>query len=93
MAANDAECHVIIQGKLLSIVKANFLTFIVGYSQEQRDAVQMMDFDAGYTDAVNDVHAVKHILPLGSEAWDLDYEGEELIFEDLEEDLACTKGV
>ena len=52
-----------------------------------------MDFDTGYTDTVNDVHAVKHILSLGEEAWDLDCEGEELIFEDVEKDLAHAKEV
>ena len=53
----------------------------------------MMDFNAEYTDTVNNIHAAKHVLPPGEERQDLDYEGKELIFEDVEEDIACAKGV
>lgn len=65
---------------------------MVGYSQEQRDDVQMMDLDAGY--GGDDIHAIAHIPPPGEEGRDIDCEGGELhVFEGLEDDLAKAKGL
>lgn len=60
-------------------------------SQDDRDAVEQMDIDAGHSG--EDVFAISHIAPPGEEGLDISHEGgEHKVFEDLVETLAQSTG-
>jgi hypothetical protein len=59
-------------------------------SQEDRDAVERMDLDAGLAE---DVAAVSHTAPPGDEGYDISHEGgEHEVFDDLVDGLAQCNG-
>ena len=63
----------------------------LGLDQEDRDAVQQMDLDAGI--GADDVDAISHTAPPGEEGFDISHEGGEFeVFEDLVAGLAESGG-
>jgi hypothetical protein len=63
-----------------------------GLSQEDRNAVQQMDLDAGFG-TNDDVDAISHTVPPGEEGFDISHEGGEFeVFEDLVAGLAAANG-
>ena len=79
-------------GSVLSISSLQALLMITAaYSQEERNAVQEMDLDAGLSD--NDIVALMHLPPPGEEGLDLSHEaGEHEVFDGLVEDIAKATG-
>jgi hypothetical protein len=62
-----------------------------GLNQEDRDAVQQMDFDADY--GTEDVDAISYTAPPGEEGFDISHEGGEFaVFEDVAAGLAESSG-
>jgi hypothetical protein len=60
-------------------------------SQEDREAVERMDLDAGHL--ADDVTAVSHMAPPGEEGFDISHEGGEYeVFDDLVDGLAQCNG-
>jgi hypothetical protein len=63
-----------------------------GLNQEDRDAVQQMDLDTGFS-TNNDVDAISRTAPPGEEGFDISHEGGEFeVFEDLAAGLAAANG-
>jgi len=58
------------------------MQLLSGLDQEDREAVEQMDLDAGF--GADDVNAVCHTAPPGEEGFDISHEGGEFeVFEDL----------
>ena len=63
-----------------------------GLNQEDRNAIQQMDLDAGFG-TNGDVDAIFHTAPPGEEGFDISHEGGEFeVFEDLAAGLAAANG-